>query len=1113
MPNPSVTESVEFRLAALAERWRGAKASERANFPVYIAELTAALGVDGPGPAGSGYQLEYPVHVVTPQGVETTHRIDLYKRGHFVLEGKDEEPERSTDLLLRKAFGQAVNYAIHLPEGPPPFLLVMDVGATLLVWQRRAGTYGGFNAAHRIPLRELADRPEDIALLRDIWLNPDARTSDAKAARVTREVAEKLARLAASLEKRGHDQEKVARFLIRCVFAMFAEDEGLLPGEPFTSILNDADGTDPAEVEGALGALWEAMDEGRYFGAKKLLRFNGHFFKDHGTLPLTRDDLAVLREAAQADWRAVEPTIFGTLLTRALDPEERHRLGAEYTPRAYVERLVRPTVEEPIRQRWTLVEAEVLQLKESGRPKDRKEALRRLEHFHQWLRSLRFLDPACGSGNFLYVTLATVKRIEAEVIRAMEALTGQHDLVAQEVGPWQFHGIEVKHWAREIAELTLWIGYHQFWREHHGGRTPPEPVLRDTGTLECRDAVLARDDVVEDPERARPDPTPRIPHPVTGKLVPDPDARLRYMEHVNPRPAEWPEAHFIIGNPPYLGKSLMRTEFGDGYVEALRTAYPTMPDGADYVMYWWHRAAQSVASGKTLRAGLITTNSIRQAINRRVIEEAEDQGVRLVWAIADHPWIDEAGAADVTVAMTVIQRDPVEAALVEVDRSGRITRASRVSKLNADLSAHADVAGTAKFPLRSNLGLAANGFLVYGRGFVLDADEAKRLINADPKHKEVIRPLRNGRDLNGRTRGMFVIDFGLRDEAEARRFPVLYDIVRARVKPYRDTVKDRARRVTWWQFGRTNENLRAALRDVPRFIATSYVSRHRIFTFLDTSIAAEDTVVCIASSDPFHLGVLSSGIHVAWALAAGGRLGVGNDPRYNKTKCFDAYPFPDPTPELRRQIADVAERLDRHRKDALARDERVTMTGMYNVVEKLRTGAALTPKEREVHEIAACGVLRDLHDELDRLVAAAYGWEWPLSTEEILARLVALHDERVAEERAGRVRWLRPDYQRPRFGGGVAAQGEADLAAAEPRARPGRAKKRAWPKTAVEQIAALLDVVAAGPVSVEEAASGFRGARRDLVERHLETLAIMGEVQKDGEGRFHAVGAANGPAA
>ena len=518
MPNPTLTESVAAALAALAERWRGAPASERANFPIYIAEFTAALGVDSPGPAGSGYQLEYPVRVVTATGDETTHRIDLYKRGHFVLEAKDAEPGLSTDLLLRKAFVQARDYAINLPEGPPPFLMVMDVAATLLVWQRRAGSYGGFNAAHRIPLPELANRPDDIALLRDIWLDPEARTSDAKAARVTRDVAEKLARLAAALERRGHDQEQVARFLIRCVFAMFAEDEGLLPGEPFTAILRDAAEAGPDEVEGALAELWRAMDEGRYFGPRKLLRFNGHFFKDHGTLPLTREDIAVLREAAEADWRAVEPTIFGTLLTRALDPEERHRLGAEYTPRAYVERLVRPTIEGPIREHWLLVEAEVLQLKESGRPKDRKEALRRLEHFHEWLRKLRILDPACGSGNFLYVALATVKRIEAEVLSAMADLTGQPELVVEEVGPWQFHGIEVKPWAREIAELTLWIGYHQ---------------LHSFPTRRSSDLVLARAPRRPHAARARP---PRHRHPRVPRRRPGLGRRRRRPRARTARP-------------------------------------------------------------------------------------------------------------------------------------------------------------------------------------------------------------------------------------------------------------------------------------------------------------------------------------------------------------------------------------------------------------------------------------------------------------------------------------------------------------------------------------------------------------------------------------------------
>ena len=286
-----------------------------------------------------------------------------------------------------------------------------------------------------------------------------------------------------------------------------------------------------------------------------------------------------------------------------------------------------------------------------------------------------------------------------------------------------------------------------------------------------------------------------------------------------------------------------------------------------------------------------------------------------------------------------------------------------------------------------------------------------------------------------------------------------------------------------------------------RFIATPETAKHRFFEFLASEIAPDNMLTVIASDDASVHGVLSSQIHVSWALAAGGRLGVGNDPRYNKTVCFDPFPFPDPPPPLRSQIANVAERLDAHRKSALARDERVTMTGMYNVVEKLRSGEPLTPKERVVHEIAACGVLRDIHDELDQLVAKAYGWPWPLEKDEILARLVALHDERVEEEKRGVIRWLRPDYQIPRF-----APKSAKLALDLPEApTPSIPVERVpWPKTAVEQLGAIGTLIAKRPMTGRELAEQFVGARQELIARHLDTLALMGEITVDADGRYEA---------
>ncbi len=539
----------------MAERWAAnIDATERGAFQPWFIELCEALGVPKPSQT-SDYQFELPVRVVDREGELATNFIDAWHTGHFAMEAKMSEPGRQNDALLRKAFGQVRTYVSHVPGTPPPYLMVVDVPRTLIVWDKWSGSYGDFGAGRRIALSSLHERADDIALLQDIFARPEARDPRGRAQAVTKEIASRLAALSAALEGRGLDQERVARFLMRCVFSCFAEDVGLLPEQLFRKTLEAARSSgDATRLKAALELLWKTMDEGGMFGAEMLHRFNGHFFKTREALPLEPADVALLIEATSYDWSRVEPSIFGTLLVRALDPAERHRLGAEYTPREYIERLVEPTVVEPIRERWVAVQASVVQLEESGKKKDTEAAVKALLEFRGWMRTLRFLDPACGSGNFLYVTMAAVKRIEHEVLNELQRLSGgQGGLVLDEVHPRQFFGIEIKPWAREIAELTLWIGYHQFWRETHGGRTPPDPILEDTGTIECRDAILAYDEIVHRPEKDRPDPTPRIVHPVTGELVPDPSAKLPYYEYVNARPAEWPEADFIVGNPPYLG--------------------------------------------------------------------------------------------------------------------------------------------------------------------------------------------------------------------------------------------------------------------------------------------------------------------------------------------------------------------------------------------------------------------------------------------------------------------------------------------------------------------------------------------------------------------------------
>ena len=916
-------------------------------------------------------------------------------------------------------------------------------------------------------------------MLRLIFTDPRELDSSRRAARVTRELAGYLANLSAQLERSGYAPDLVAQFLMRCLFTMFSEDVGLIPKTSFTGMLRKYSETDMREfLPDALQTLWHTMDTGGFSPDLKarLRKFNGKLFHDARAFPLTADQIALLLKSAESDWTAVEPAIFGTLLERALDPRERHSLGAHYTPRRYVERLVLPTVLEPLRREWAAAQAAAAQLLEEGKEKP---ARAELERFLRRLTTIKILDPACGSGNFLYVTLEHLKRLEGEVLAAINSYGGTGLLNLSggtTISPRQLLGLELNPRAAAIADVVLKIGYLQWHLRTHGESELPEPLLDEYENIHQQDAVLTYDEGM-----------------------------------TNPRPTQWPDANFIIGNPPFVGDKAMRGALGDKYVDALRKTYKgVVPESADLVMYWWEKAAETLRQNRTESFGFITTNSITQTFNRRVIQKYldADTPLSLTFAIPDHPWVDSAQGASVRIAMSVARPGSQPGKLLNVTRetatdtddTHTVEFAEIDGIINADFTVGADLDSCNA--LNANKDLANVGMGLYGAGFMVTPNEARQLgLGTRPGLENHIKPYVNGRDLSQKSRGFMVIDlFGLQPIEIIERYPEVYQRVFDLVKPERDKNNRDSYRKKWWIFGEPRANFRPSMQGLKRYIVTTRTARHRIFSLLSIDTISDAKLVIIALDDVYYLGILSSQIHIIWAIVAGGWLGVGNDATYNHSDCFMKFPFPDATLQQQERIRELAEQLDAHRKRQQAAHPTLTLTDLYNVVEKLRGGEPLTAKDQTINQQGLASVVLSLHQQLDAAVADAYGWPHNLPDSEILTRLVQLNHERAAEESAGQIRYLRPSYQAP---------GQQQLiglttTATKTSAPVADAIKQEWPKELAQQMQAVRDTVQQSgvPLSTKQVAAFFAKTPPAKVQPLLDTLAALALLRQTADGTY-----------
>jgi type II restriction/modification system DNA methylase subunit YeeA len=948
------------------KKWKPVSLSERATAQEHFIDLCRLFDHPTPveeDPTGGRFTFE--------KGLTKTGGgqgfADVWKRGSFAWEYK--KKRRSLD----EALVQLSRYSAALEN--PPLHVVCDTDRFKIVtaWTNTVPK------TYEIELDDLLDS-EKRDILHAVFHDPEKLKPARTRSGLTKDAADKFSGISASLQRRGHKADAVAHFVNQLVFCFFANSVKLLPEGVFPKLLRRAQER-PARANGYFDKLFAAMEKGGELDFTDVAHFNGGLFDGRGALPLEQGEIGLLVAAAGLDWSQIDPTIFGSLFERFLDPDKRAQIGAHYTDPEKIMMLVEPVVIRPLKREWAEARADIARLAEAahlkrGRAFDAAmaKAEERRSQFLKRLHEISILDPACGSGNFLYLALQAVKDIELLANSDCEAMGLEPRL--PQVGPEILHGIEINTLAAELARTTIWIGDIQ-WGVRNAIYSRPEPILRKLDAIECRDAVLAQ----------------------------TPDGS--YVE------AQWPAVDFIIGNPPFLGGKVMRqgrrsklgenSGLGDEYVDALFSVYAgKVPAEADFVCYWFVKAWQAMQAGRAQRVGLVATNSIRGGANRRTLDPIAAE-VKIFEAWSDEPWIVE-GAA-VRVSLVCFGADD------EKRLDGR-----EVARINADLTSKAiDLTTVSK--LRENANISFQGF-TKGAPFEVTRSVAVGWLKAplNPNglsNSIVLRPIVSGGDIAKSREASWVVDFSGLTEQEAALFEAPFQYVLEFVRPTRSTNKRELYRQNWWLFARLRPGFRGATSGLTRYIATPKVSRWRFFVWLPKIVAPDNLVVAIARDDDTAFGLLHSRFHEAWTLACCAWIGSGNDPTYTPTTTFETFPFPEGlTPNIQAadyaadpraiRIAEAARRLDELRRawlnpPDLIKVEPEVVPGYPDRILPKDAEAARTLKERTLTNLynQRPQWLADAHAALDRAVASAYGWPEDISTEEALEKLLALNLARV----------------------------------------------------------------------------------------------------------------------
>lgn len=894
-------------------KWSNSRFNERQGSQSFFNDLCALA--QHPAPAQYGNPNIFTFEKRTPGG-----SADAYYEGHFAWEFK------YLTSQLDDAMNQLLRYQVHLKT--PPLLIASSFRHIRI----RTNFPGMESLLHEIRIADL-NQPETLALLRRIFHAPADFRPTRTVEKITRETADVFQKIVAEMEQHTQDREKLARYLNQIIFCLYAQDANLLPNGLFTKSVQHLNRRTDL-FDRAIRDLFEQMSTGGLFGYHIVPYFNGDLFHAIDTIEFTQSAMELLSEATAKNWRNIEPSIFGTLFERALDASKRSQLGAHYTRADDIQLVVEPVLMAPLRQEWNAAQAKADALLAQNSP---DQARQNIQAFQRRLASITVLDPACGSGNFLYIAMRSLLDLEKQIIDYNDAQAWPEMRPA--VNPSQMLGLEINPYAAELARTALWIGYLQ-WHQTNGIPYQQSPILTPTNnSIQLTDAILANSDTR------------------------------------NPAETQWPPAEFIIGNPPFLGSLPFRRELGDQYARAIYSLYGhRIPNSSDYCCYWFEKARAQIENGHTRRAGLLATQAIRFQNNRTVLARIKETG-DIFTAISDRDWILD--GANVHISIICFDNGA---------ETARTLNHQPVNAIHSNLTSNGDL--TQARPLPENAGIAFAGDGKHGPFEISQpiAENMLRQPNPDGKsNSDVIKPWLIGRDINQISRNLWIIDFGVDlPEAEAALYEAPFTYVETNVKPERIQNRMRRRAERWWLHGSPAPLMRQAISGLPRYIGTSQVARHRIFSYIDGNILPDSTIVVFARDDDYFFGILQSRIHETWSRALGTQLrDAQSGIRYIISACFDTFPFPQPDDAQRAAVAAAANRLNQLRHGWLhpaedhhltpAELRRRTLTNLYN---------------------ARPTWLNHAHQALDTAVAAAYNWPPNLDQNAILDRLLTLNLQR-----------------------------------------------------------------------------------------------------------------------